>query len=373
MKHLLLSALLLMTGSSLPDPSHPIIVRGPVLGCVTMHSIAIRWTTDLPSRGTVEYGNAGFDRSVQDTALATVHTVTLDGLSPATAYTYRVIAAGDTSRPYTFWTAVAPGEPFVFGAYGDTRRGGPVEDSAHVRILRQMLAHKVRFAIHSGDLVSKNTVENWDDYFEVTTRTTPFWCSVPIFSVAGNHDKGQMYYDNVILPVNPSGTSSYYSFDYGSVHFTAINNYEEYENPDSPQRQWLAADLASPAAQHARFRIAFLHSPPYTSPSGHTSDLKIRAALSPLLEKHQVDIVFAGHNHFYERSIPINGTVYIVAGAGGAPLYDFKSKESFSAFQEKSYNFCKGSIVGDTLRLWMITAAGVARDSLMLISRTPAR
>jgi predicted phosphodiesterase len=346
------------------------IARGPSLGCVTPTSIVIRWTTSESARGEVKYGMATLNGSAKDTALTTVHTVTVSGLIPSSTYRYCVISGTDTSAVYAFATAVRPGEPFIFGAYGDTRRGGQVRDSAHVKVLRQMLKHNVRFAIHSGDLVSRNTEANWDDYFDCTTRATSFGCSVPIFSVMGNHDKGQMYYDNSILPRNPNGTSSYYSFNYGSVHFTAINTLEEYEKPDSPQYQWIATDLASPEAQGATFRIVFLHHPPYTSLGGHASDMNVRAVLSPLFEQNGVDIVFAGHNHFYERSVPVNGTVYIVAGAAGAPLYDFKSKEPFSAFQEKASHFCKLSVERDTMRLWMIREDGEVRDSLVIANRS---
>ena len=39
--------------------------------------------------------------------------------------------------------------------------------------------------------------------------------------------------------------------------------------------------------------------------------------LEPLLLKYGVDVVFAGHDHFYERTKPQNGIYYFVIGSGG--------------------------------------------------------
>jgi hypothetical protein len=34
-----------------------------------------------------------------------------------------------------------------------------------------------------------------------------------------------------------------------------------------------------------------------------------------------VDLVFAGHDHVYERTVPIRGVTYVVSGGGGRRLY----------------------------------------------------
>jgi hypothetical protein len=62
------------------------------------------------------------------------------------------------------------------------------------------------------------------------------------------------------------------------------------------------------------------------------------AALVPVFDKHHVDIVFNGHNHFYQRFEPMvqgpnlehgvpvddyaDGTVYMITGGAGALTYD---------------------------------------------------
>jgi len=36
---------------------------------------------------------------------------------------------------------------------------------------------------------------------------------------------------------------------------------------------------------------------------------------------HGVDLVFSGHDHVYERTVPIRGVTYVVSGGGGKRLY----------------------------------------------------
>ena len=60
----------------------------------------------------------------------------------------------------------------------------------------------------------------------------------------------------------------------------------------------------------------------------------------PALEAGGVDLVLCGHNHIYERSVPIfegqevpmgQGTMYIVSGGAGAPLYQEIDDQWFNA------------------------------------------
>ena len=103
-----------------------------------------------------------------------------------------------------------------------------------------------------------------------------------------------------------------------------------------------------------------LHCPPYTdSTDGHTWDgpqgwdvEAVRTTLAPIFESstfgrphRKADVVFSGHNHFYERS-QYNGVHYIVTGGGGAPLHTPISPPNpeHNAGQEraaKAYHYCR--------------------------------
>lgn len=81
---------------------------------------------------------------------------------------------------------------------------------------------------------------------------------------------------------------------------------------DPKQRAWLEATLS---VSDAAWNIVALHHPPYSA-GWHGSDEKVRSAFEPLFNRYGVQLVLAGHDHDYQRSKPINGTTYVVSGAG---------------------------------------------------------
>jgi len=127
------------------------------------------------------------------------------------------------------------------------------------------------------------------------------------------------YYDAFVLPQRAqaggvaSGTEAYYSFDYGNVHFIALNSSEVSRSSTGPMATWLTSDLRSTAQPWV---IAFWHHPPYTKGT-HDSDaegdlVQMRERIVPILEAGGVDLVLNGHSHGYERS-------YLIDGAHGTP------------------------------------------------------
>jgi hypothetical protein len=360
-----LFAIVVSAGSSFlnaGEKSSSVLARGPYLSSVTHNAIVISWTTSVRTGSMILYGEKKpAERVFRNDSATQIHSVTLENLKSDQSYQYRVVAGNDTTAEYTFWTAPSAATPFTFVAYGDTRS----DHIAHVRVLKQIAANKPRFVINSGDLVSKNTEGNWDDYFNDLCVSTSVGQIIPVYASPGNHESGKMYYDNLFLPSNnPQRTKAYYSFDYGSAHFVSVNTEIDY-GKESDQYKWLTQDLTSPEAKSARFRIVFWHRPPYSS-NNHGSDMKVRETLCPMMESNGVDIVLNGHDHCYERTKPINGTTYVVTGGGGAPLYDFKTDNDWTAYKEKAYHICNINIVGTTLTLTMIRDDGNVRDSFVI-------
>ncbi|HEY6953306.1 MAG TPA: metallophosphoesterase family protein [Bacteroidota bacterium] len=340
----------------------PSVVRGPYLSCVTKNSAVISWTTSDACRGSVQFGTtSGYGSEIGDNSAASVHSLTLTGLKTNAQYHYRIIGDADTSSDYVFWTAPGKDVAFSFVVYGDTRSN----HDAHVRVLRQIEKSAPRFVLNTGDLVARNTVYNWDMYFADLCDSTRVGETIPVYSTPGNHEAGQMYLENLFLPHNNGeNTEEYYSFDYGSVHIISANSEIDYD-PQSPQYRWLVKDLESPEATSAQFRIAIWHRPPYSS-NNHGSDKDLRNTLGALMESHGVDIVFNGHDHCYERTKPIHGITYVVTGGGGAPLYDFKESNDWTACREKTHHFCNVEIDGSTLRMTMIRDDGSSGDSFII-------
>jgi hypothetical protein len=97
-------------------PSPPVISSIVVNG-ITANSATITWTTNVPSSSQVVYDatSAYGLSSLTDPALATSHSVTLMGLSPATLYHYQVLSADTNgtrnSGDNTFVTAGLASSP----------------------------------------------------------------------------------------------------------------------------------------------------------------------------------------------------------------------------------------------------------------------
>ena len=129
---------------------------------------------------------------------------------------------------------------------------------------------------------------------------------VKFYAALGNHDESnQRFYEFF----NMEG-QEYYRFSKGNASFYALNsNYM-----DKKQVDWLIEKLA---ADTATWKIAFFHHPPYSSGGKHGSDTKLREVVEPIFVKHGVDVVFSGHEHFYERIKPQQGIYYFISGSGG--------------------------------------------------------
>jgi hypothetical protein len=131
---------------------------------------------------------------------------------------------------------------------------------------------------------------------------------VKFYASLGNHDEpSQRFYK----PFNMEG-KRYYSFRKGDVEFFVLDS--TYMTPE--QAEWLGDALGKSSA---RWKIAYAHHPLYSSGKKHGSEEDLRAVVEPLLIKHDVNVVFAGHEHFYERLVPQKGIHYFTAG-GSAKL-----------------------------------------------------
>ncbi len=126
-----------------------------------------------------------------------------------------------------------------------------------------------------------------------------------LLAVLGNHDAG--YADEQVAALGMPGR--WYAREIGQVLFLGLDSTDA-ENPT--QLSWLENTLA---ASSAEWIIAAMHHPPFSA-GVHGSDGDTRESFVPLFERYGVDLVLAGHDHDYQRSVPIGGVTYIVSGAG---------------------------------------------------------
>jgi hypothetical protein len=177
---------------------------------------------------------------------------------------------------------------------------------------------------------------------------------VKFYASLGNHDESnQRFYEHF----NMNG-EEYYRIKKGDVSFYALNsNYM-----DKRQVNWLQEQLAK---DDSKWKVAFFHHPPYSSGGKHGSDTKLRQVVEPIFLRHGVDVVFAGHEHFYERLKPQKGIHYFISGAGGK-LREGDVKEN-SPLTAKAYDadmsFMLVEIAGDEMHFQVIARTGEIVDS----------
>ncbi len=314
------------------------LARGPYLQKAAPTQMTVRWRSSLSTVGGVRYGTSVMNRSqyVEEAAAQTDHVGTLTGLSPGTTYYYSVGSASDTlagGPDYTFTTPPIAGTPantrvWVLGDAGTS--GNTTSPTAAQTAVRDAFyswtgARTPDLVLQLGDnAYNTGTDDEFQkgmfDIYLTMLRKTPFW------SCLGNHETAQStafvntypYFDIYTLPAAgesggvASGTEHYYSFDYGNVHFIALDSMTADRSPAGAMAVWLQNDLASTTAT---WIVCFFHHPPYTKGS-HNSDspsdsagamTQMRENLLPILEAGGVDLVLTGHSHCYERSYLLDG------------------------------------------------------------------
>jgi hypothetical protein len=278
------------------------------------------------------------------------------GLEADTIYCYSLLdpAGGTTLGPIGFRTALGEDstEPVRFSVLGDS--GDATADQ--YALAEQIRSYPATFMLHLGDMAygSGSFQEFQEKYFDVYEDLIQ---SVPVFPVPGNHeyrspDAGP-YRALFDLPNN----ERWYSFDWGRIHFTALDT----EQLGDEQDAWLDKDLAS---SDQPWKVVFLHKGPYSS-GVHGSNEEVEDRFTPLFERHGVDLVFSGHDHHYERTKPIGGIPYIVSGGGGAGTYPVTPSE-FTAFADEVIEFVYVELEDDVMTVRAIDGTGTEFDQLVL-------
>ena len=352
-------------------PGVPSIVRGPYLQVGAPTSMVVRWRTNLATESHVHFGRGVGTQLdiVSETVFTTDHEVEITGLYPYTRYFYSVgdgtsLLAGPDADQFFVTSPLPDARQWIrFWVIGDS---GACAVSAQGCLDAVAVADAFLDTAGSADgwlmlgdnayntgTDAQHTAAIFDTYPNIL-RNTVLWPS------PGNHEFGASdsptqtgpYYEAFSMPTAgeaggvSSGTEAYYSFDYGNVHFVALDSHDtDRSAPSNPTTnicplgqggamyQWLCADLA---ATYKDWLIVFWHHPPYTKGS-HNSDtegqlIDIRERFVPVLEHYGVDLHLSGHSHSYERSVLIDGhygdsstfsaATHEVDGGDGDPLGD---------------------------------------------------
>ncbi|HET9450112.1 MAG TPA: metallophosphoesterase, partial [Aggregicoccus sp.] len=362
------------------------LTRAPYLQNVKPDAATIAFRLGSSCAATVRYGEgSSTDQSAASTASGSVHAVTLRGLKPATPYTYVVDACGSSSSARRFVTAPVQGTQKVhFAAVGDFGTGGTKQKE----VAQAMLAARPELFVALGDNAYSSGTED-EIQNNLFAPMAALLAEVPLFPSAGNHEyvtnQAQPYLDNFYLPTNNAlGTERFYSFDWGHVHFVALDSNCAIGLASSErctlaaQKKFVEEDLA---ASQAPWKVVYFHHPPFSS-GAHGNQLTMRREFGPLFEKYGVDLVLTGHDHNYERSHPMkgdsvspqDGVPYLVVGSGGASLREWgTSQPSWSAARNNTaYGYLDVTVEGGRLSARFLTPGGTVVDAFTLEKQVAA-
>jgi 3',5'-cyclic AMP phosphodiesterase CpdA len=240
-----------------------------------------------------------------------------------------------------------------FAVIGDTGTGTSSQYQIGERLTAARQMFPFEFVIMLGDnIYGSERPQDFVNKFEKPYKVL-LDAKVPFYAALGNHDDPtQRYYK----PFNMNG-ERYYTFTKGNARFFVLDsNYM-----DQAQLKWLETELSK---ANDRWKIAYFHHPLYSSGERHGSEVDLRTQVEPLFIKHGVDVVFAGHEHFYERIKPQNGIYYFIEG-GSAKLRkgDIRTGPLTAAGFDTDFSFMLAELGKDAMQFQVLSRNGKPIDS----------
>lgn len=271
-------------------------------------------------------------------------------LEPDKAYEYRIANEDGSSPWFSFTTTRENLNDYHVLVFGDSQSTdysvwGHTAEAAYEK------KPDAAFFIMMGDLSDNG--ESWYQWRQWYENADVLTSHMAIAPVLGNHEAYSLEwkfaepYTYKALFAVPYGSPKRqsrmaYSFDYGDVHYVALNtDYEElhqwYPTMMEDEAQWLDEDLKGAKDRHKRI-IVLMHRPAITATYEGIRD-RNGTWFEPLFDKYDVPLVFTAHEHHYSRTNPIRygkvqdgGTVYIATGRSGTERYYDTVKKRIDAF-----------------------------------------
>jgi len=316
----------------------------PYLQSATDHSIWVSWRTATGTESTVLWGEAATELIHTATGFHHEfaadyqwHSVKLSGLSPNTAYYYkvvtgtqespvnrfrtyqspatanghiRVLIVGDTQHPTTAQRTFAAAEEKLIEKYGPN-----IEDNLHL-ILKQ------GDNVDAGGVLSQYISMHFDPLSNLSGK-------VPTMTVVGNHEYYQdsdlsNYFphfefddpDMLYNGIAGEDAEHYYAFRVGSLLFCMFNSNEWW----SRQTNWLT-DVVAAANNDSSVKWIFgtAHHPLRCENWVSDGSAYIRDQIIPaLLNSNKTAMYTSGHSHMYARGSNRDSSVWeVISGGGG--------------------------------------------------------
>src|SRR5919199_4214613 len=234
------------------------------------------------------------------------------------------------------------GQPLLrFVSVADTGTGAAGQYAVAAAMTRYHQLNPYDLVILAGDNIYNNgEIEKISAVFEQPYQAL-LQQGVKFQACLGNHDIRTDNGDPQLRYPAFNMQGRYYTFRRGDVQFFALDTNH---NADwKAQLAWLEQELSGSAAP---WKVVFGHHQIYSSGQYGLNQPFIQA-LTPLFQKHRVQLYINGHEHNYERTRPIDGTSYVIcgAGAGTRPV----GRSQWTAYSAERLSFAAYEVYRDRL------------------------
>lgn len=340
------------------------ILMQPYLQGVTETGIYIMVESNSKQSITVKYGTDKNLKLIQSTSFYYettkskdyVHRIHLHNLKSGTKYYYQVINGTYKSKIYSFYTAFSSGKLIEFAVMGDNRSNPRMFNI----LCKEIKKKNPTFSIYLGDICYNPRYYSWKKEF-FTQENLDLISEVPFFNAIGNHENWTKNTKAFLQSPSKGKTNdSYYSFDYGNVHFLILNT-ETGISKGSKQYKFVKMDLESTSK---KWKIVAFHIPAYCA-GGHGESKTMIKVTKELFEPNKVDVVLTGHSHFYQHNL-VNGIHHFVLGGAGAPTYS-PGKKDYTLKSLRTYHYVIFDVNSNKLLMNVYDIYGKVIDSLDLV------
>jgi chitodextrinase len=257
------------------------------------------------------------------------------------------------------------GSPFTVVAAGDGVDGA----NYATLVSNEILSLNPNLFLYLGDVYEDGTIAEFYNWYGTGSTSYSRLLSITNPTI-GNHEyigssaAGYFDYWNNI--------PDYYSFDAGGWHFVSLNSNASHIGVSSTSAQyaWLQQDLAANANTCT---IVYYHHPLFNiGPEGSSTSM---SDIWALMAQNGVSIVVNGHDHDYQRWIPLDGSgnpsstgiTEFVAGGGGHGLQTIASSDPRVAFSDdlnpEAFGALQLALNPDGANFSYVNSSGVILDS----------
>ncbi|MBV6403402.1 MAG: metallophosphoesterase family protein [Flavobacteriales bacterium] len=335
-------AAIILLHAALTAGAQTILVQ-PYLQDAEPDRMSILWETSSGTQSMVEYGltpalgSSATGGAFTSSGSAQIHTVTITGLNPGTAYFYRTVTGTAISGIRHFRTPALPGAEAGTNivAMSDMQQdsGQPTKfwEVVHNGVIDHVtdsmgpdLSEELAMVVIPGDLVQDGlNYASWKSTF--FDAADPLFSYVPVYPAIGNHENNSAHYFNYFqLPDNgtPGYEEHWWYKDHSNVRIIGLNTNSGYRI--QAQLDWLDGVLDDACADpDIDFVFAQMHHPHHSElwidgNTDYTGDvIALMEQFSSTCGKPSIH--FYGHTHAYSRgqSRDHDHVMVNVATAGG--------------------------------------------------------